>query len=128
LANAPDDPERAVFSEYHAAGAVTGAFMIRKGRWKLIHFAGLTPQLFDLASDPDETHDLGESAEHGGIRAELEAELRAVCDPDEVDRRAKRDQAAILERHGGRDAVVERGGFGATPAPGEKAAFVKGDS
>lgn len=128
LANAPDDPERAVFSEYHAAGAVTGAFMIRKGRWKLIHFAGLAPQLFDLADDPDETHDLGESAEHGGIRAELEAELRAVCDPDEVDRRAKRDQAAILERHGGRDAVVERGGFGATPAPGEKAAFVKGDS
>ena len=128
LANAPDEPERAVFSEYHAAGAVTGAFMIRKGRWKLIHYAGMAPQLFDLADDPDETRDLGESPAHADIRADLQAELRAVCDPDEVDRRAKRDQAAILERHGGRDAVVERGGFGATPAPGEKAAFVKGDN
>ena len=28
LTNQPGDPNRAVFSEYHATGAATGAFMI----------------------------------------------------------------------------------------------------
>ena len=34
IAAQSDDPERAVLSEYHAAGAVSGAFMQRKGRTK----------------------------------------------------------------------------------------------
>ena len=29
-------PERTVMSEYHAAGSATGAFMIRKGRFKYV--------------------------------------------------------------------------------------------
>jgi hypothetical protein len=45
----------------------------------------------------------------------------AMLDPEAVDARAKADQAAIIERHGGREAVLARGSFGATPPPGEKA-------
>lgn len=124
IANEPGDPERIVFSEYHAAGACSGAFMIRKGRWKYIHYVGLPPQLFDLESDPEEHNDLGTDGAHARLRDELEAVLRSICDPEEVDRRAKADQRAIVDKHGGVETVIERGGFGATPPPGEAAQFV----
>jgi choline-sulfatase len=34
LASAPAEPDRVIFSEYHAAGSNTAGFMLRKGRWK----------------------------------------------------------------------------------------------
>lgn len=40
IENKAPDKNRVVFSEYHAAGAVSGAFMIRKGAFKLIHYQG----------------------------------------------------------------------------------------
>lgn len=123
IANAADDLDRAAFSEYHAAGASSGAFMLRKGRWKLIYYVGYAPQLFDLHADPEEMNDLGTDPDYAEARAELEAELREICDPEEVDRQAKADQAAMIERHGGRDEVVSVGGFGATPPPGETPEF-----
>jgi len=49
IAAQPFDKDRVVFSEYHAVGAVSGAFMIRKGQWKLIHYVGFEDELFDLA-------------------------------------------------------------------------------
>ena len=36
-------PERPILSEYHAAGAVSGAFMLRCGRWKYHHYVGFVP-------------------------------------------------------------------------------------
>lgn len=124
LANQADNPDRAVFAEYHAMGAATGAFMIRKGRWKLVHYVGLPPELYDLDSDPDELTDLGESPDHATIRAALMDDLTGICDPDAVNARALADQRAIVETHGGTEAVVAKGGFGATPPPGEKPAYV----
>ena len=41
-------------------------FMIADKRWKLIHAVGFRPMLFDLATDPDELHDLGADAAHAG--------------------------------------------------------------
>jgi choline-sulfatase len=70
----------------------------------------------DLAADPA----------HRSLVAELEALLRKVADPEEVDRRAKADQAALVAKHGGRDAVLKRGAFGGTPAPGYKAEYEAG--
>ncbi len=124
IAQAPDDEKRVAFSEYHAAGAASGAFMIRRGRFKLVHFVGMAPQLFDLKADPEEMNDLAGKAEYAATVAELNAELRKICDPDEVDARAKADQAAVVEKNGGRDAVIKRGTFGATPPPGSAAKFV----
>lgn len=123
IANSDDDPERVAYSEYHAAGAYGGAFMIRRGRWKFCYYINMPPQLFDLEADPQELHDLGKSADHADVRASLEADLRAICDPEDVDRRAHRDQAAIIDANGGRQKVVDRGGFGATPPPGEAPQF-----
>jgi choline-sulfatase len=111
-------PQHTVFSEYHAVGAVTGAFMIRKGQFKYVHYVGMNPQLFDLASDPWETRDLGTDPGYAGLVADCEAELRKICDPDATDRLARRDQQARIDAFGGRDAIVARGSFGYSPVPG----------
>jgi choline-sulfatase len=123
IAQADDDPDRIAFSEYHASGAVTGAFMLRRGRYKFIHYLDMAPQLFDLESDPLERNDLAGDTAHAALLRDMDTRLREICDPEAVDRRAKADQAALVERHGGREAVVSRGTFSGTPAPGDKAVY-----
>jgi len=45
-------------------------FMVADARWKFIHAeGGFAPMLFDLASDPDEFIDLGQSADHADVIA-----------------------------------------------------------
>ncbi len=53
--------------------------------------------------------------EHARVLAECERRLRAVLSPEEIDARAKAEQAAKLERAGGREAVVARGDLGFSP-------------
>src|SRR5262245_56013673 len=40
IAREPADPLRSSFSEYHAVGAPSGAFMLRKGWWKYHEYVG----------------------------------------------------------------------------------------
>ena len=117
-AAAPRDPERVAFSEYHAAASPSAAFMVRRGTKKLIWYVGYEPELFDLAADPEETVDL--AASDPAAVAEYEAILRAICDPEHVDRRAKDDQNALTARFGGPEAAFRTGTPGATPVPGEQ--------
>ena len=117
IADAPYDPQRTVFSEYHAFASPSAAFMLRNGRYKLNYYVGYRPELFDLSNDPLEEHDLGTSAEHAAIRASLETELREMLDPEATDARAKADQAALIERYGGPAKALHIGAPGATPAP-----------
>lgn len=109
-------PDRVAFSEYHAVGAESAGYMIRKGPWKYHYYVGFAPELFDLRSDPDEAVNLAGDPAHAARLAEMEAELRRICDPEATDRRAKADQAALVERHGGREAAYGVGPTGATPA------------
>ena len=123
-----DDTERTVFSEYHAVGARSAAFMIRRGEWKYIHYAGDAPELFNLADDPEEETDLAGVVAHAAMMGSLKAELMAVLSPEspeDVDARAKQDQTALVERHGGREAVLKKGGFQGTPAPGDEVKYVE---
>lgn len=46
---------------------------------------------------------------------ELEARLRAMLDPERVDRLAKDDQNALVARFGGRERALRSGTPGATP-------------
>ena len=41
-------PDRNVLTEYHGMGSTTGAFMIRHGKYKYVHYVAYPPQLFDL--------------------------------------------------------------------------------
>jgi choline-sulfatase len=116
-------PERTVLSEYHGMGSISGAFAIRHGRYKYVHYALYPAQLFDLERDPDEIHDLAGDPAHAATLAACRDRLYALCDPAEVDRRAKARQAELLARNGGREAVIARGDLGFTPAPGTAADF-----
>ena len=111
------DKERIVFSEYHAAGAVSGAFMLRKGRFKYNHYVGFPPELFDLDADPEETTNLAGSPKYKTTVLEMLAALHTICDPETVDAQAFTDQAELIKRLGGRDAALKLGAPGATPPP-----------
>lgn len=108
-------PRRTILCEYHAGGSITGAFMVRVGKWKYVHYVGYPPQLFDLGADPFEDHDLGERPDHAAVRAQCEAKLRTVVDPDAANAQAFADQAATVVRHGGEEAVRTRGHPGEHP-------------
>jgi choline-sulfatase len=114
-----EDPERTVFSEYHAVGSIAGIFMVRFGRWKYVHYEGYRPQLYDLEADPGETRDLAGEAGHEEALAEGLRRLRAICDPAEVTARAFADQERRVEELGGAAAVRQMGSYPYTPAPGE---------
>ena len=112
-----DDTERAVFSEYHAVGAVSGSFMLRKGRWKLIEYVGFEPELFDLEADPEELVNLAQMPSHAETLATLMDELRKVCDPETVNDQAFADQEAMIESYGGKAVAATLGAPSATPPP-----------
>ena len=112
-------PARSVLSEYHAIGSTGGITMLRKGRWKYVHFTRYAPQLFDLESDPEELVDVAGKPENADTLAALRAELLRFCNPEEVDARAKRRQGVLLARYGGREAALARGDLNYTPAPGQ---------
>ena len=116
-------PARTILSEYHAAGSMCGAFMIRHGQWKYIHYATVPPMLFDLKNDPLELRDLGRDPAFKTVIAECEQVLRKVVDPDAAHRLAMADQKARIEQHGGVEAIKQLGTFRYSPPPGAKASY-----
>jgi choline-sulfatase len=119
-------PQRTILSEYHAAGAATASYMIRHGRYKYIHYVGLPPMLFDLATDPRERTDLGRDPASRPVIAECEALLRKLVDPEAMDRLARADQRACIEKNGGKEAILKKGTFRYSPPPGVAAAYHQG--
>jgi len=112
------DPKRTSFSEYHAVGSPSGAFMLRKGRWKYHEYIGYAPELFDLEFDPDEAVNKAGDPSCAATLAEMRKALRQIVDPEAADRQAKADQRALVDRFGGREAAFRIGTEGATPTPG----------
>jgi choline-sulfatase len=83
----------------------------------------MPPQLFDLEADPQETRDLAREDGYRGLVADCEALLRRVVDPEKADALARGDQRARIETFGGREAILKRGSFGYSPAPGTQPIF-----
>ncbi|MDH3678377.1 MAG: sulfatase-like hydrolase/transferase [Acidimicrobiia bacterium] len=106
---AADDPDRAVFSEYHGPLSIGASYLIRRGPWKYVRYQDpkSEPQLFDLGADPHEGADLGTSPDREPIRADLDAELRRILDPDEVDERIRAQQTAALDAAGGLQPLID---------------------
>tara|TARA_R110002020_G_scaffold40118_5_gene118764 strand:- start:15303 stop:16754 length:1452 start_codon:yes stop_codon:yes gene_type:complete len=126
LAQDRAEPPSEVLSQFHGGGSPSGAYMLRFGDWKYVHYVGYPAQLFHLPTDPEERHNRASDPSVSAVLAEGERRLRARLDPEEVDRRAKQAQVALVDRHGGRDSVIGRGSFGATPPPGTKAIYDRG--
>lgn len=93
-----DDASRPAFASYHGHNVRGGSFMLRMGGWKLLYNTAAPHQLFNLRDDPEELVNLW--ADRPDIVGRLETELRAVCDPEAVDRDAAsvREQQYLAER------------------------------
>ncbi len=121
IASEPDNANRVVFGEYHGAGAISGVYMVRIGRYKYLHYAGgYDPELYDLVDDPDELRNLAPNPDFVRTLEKLKTILLHIVDPESVSETALADQARLIERHGGRDAVIGRGAANNTPVPGEE--------
>jgi choline-sulfatase len=107
---------RTVLSEFHTYGP-NAFYMLRELRHKYIYYVGVPPQLFDLEADPEELNDLGAVPAQAPRRSELEAQLRALLDPEMVDRQAKADQARMAEHYGGYEMLRRREKMAFTPPP-----------
>ena len=124
IANAPDDPDRTIFSEYHDGGSTTGTFMVRWSDWKFVTYVGHPPQLFDLANDPRELTNLAdENPNDAAVRGALkegERRLREICDPEAVNQACFEDQRRRIEELGGEEACRTAFVFNHTPTPVEQ--------
>jgi choline-sulfatase len=80
------------YSESHSEGNCTGSFLIRKGDWKYLYFAGGEPLLFNLKNDPGEFRNLAGKPETAAVEKELHALLVAQVDPEAVSERAFAEQ------------------------------------
>ncbi|MDA9764411.1 sulfatase-like hydrolase/transferase [Opitutales bacterium] len=120
-----ESADRSVISEYHAVASNYAWYLVRKENYKLIYYLDAPNELYDVVNDPLESNDLSGLPEHADLLQSMEAELRTFLDPEACDQEAKASQAAIIDRFGGRDAVMNRGTFINSPAPGEDADFLQ---
>ena len=99
------DPERVVHGEYLGEGAIAPILMIRRGTLKFIFCDADPPQLYDLASDPDELVNLCNVDEHSATVAGFEAEVRRRWKPAEL------KAAVIANQHARRtvDTALRKG-------------------
>ncbi len=86
------------FSESHSEGNCTGSFMIRKGDWKYLYFAGGDPLLFNMKNDMGEYVNLARDKKFADVQKELHAHLTSLVDPDKVSMAAFRRQEEILRQ------------------------------
>ncbi len=66
-------PDRPVFAEMNADGALGPCLMVRRGPWKYIYAESDPPQLFQVEDDPGETRNLAGRGETLRIEQELHA-------------------------------------------------------
>jgi choline-sulfatase len=103
-AKGKDDAERHeyVLSEYHANGFRGSVFSVSDGRMKYVECVGERPILFDLRNDPNELHDWivekPDASETKETVTRFRSWLQSVCDPEQVDTLAKKEQAELKDR------------------------------
>ena len=98
-----------VIGEYLAEGAIAPIVMIRRGPWKFVHSPADPDQLYDLAADPYEQHNVAPAPEGQEIAERFRDEVAARWDLPALDK-------AVRESQRRRHAVVSALSQG-TPAP-----------
>ncbi len=82
-----------VAMEYAAEGTITPMVALCQGAWKFIHCPADPDQLFDLASDPEETTNLRDDPRAAEILAHFRAEVAARWDLPAYDAEVRASQA-----------------------------------
>ena len=72
-------------------GMLNAGFMLKRGDYKLCHYVGSEPQLFNVGIDPLENDDLASKPEYAARRSAMEIALRAVVNPEQEDAPGKRE-------------------------------------
>ena len=105
ILNGDHDPERAVYGEYLGEGAIAPILMIRRSSLKYVFCEADPPQLYDLATDPDELVNLCTLSEHADTVAAFEAEVHKRWRPAEI------KAAVIASQHARRtvDTALRKG-------------------
>lgn len=81
LLNGTETDERIVFSEFHTDKVKEPCFMVRQGDYKYVHIHNHRGQLFDLAADPGEWHNLLGQPNVAEVEARLRELVLAQFDP-----------------------------------------------
>jgi choline-sulfatase len=114
----PVHPDRVTLAEYHTIGSRAAVFMLQDKHHKYVHHVDLPPELFDLENDPDELANRAEEPDQQPVLGLWTQRLNALCDPREVDQRAKSRQNALIDFFGGDAAIRSGQGMGGyTPSP-----------
>lgn len=116
--------DRSGFAEYHANFSQSGIFMLREGPLKYVYHVGMPAQLFNLDTDPNELCDLAGKPDMSGAISAMEQRLRAICDPEAVDQRAKADQRRLGDSFGGIAALAAAPSITFSPPPGVDGAAI----
>ena len=74
--------------------------MLKRGDYKLCHYVGSEPQLFNVDADPLENDDLASKPEYAVRRSEMEIALHAILDPERENARAKENHGCVEHRLG----------------------------
>ena len=96
LERGDDIPDHDVFAEYTAEGAIAPCFMVRSGDHKFIWSEPDGGQLFDLARDPHEIHDLAGKAAAAEIEASMLRKVHAQWNVAAVEREVLKSQRRRL--------------------------------
>lgn len=84
---------RHVIAEYSDMGVCAPGRMVREGSLKYIYTHGFAPQLYDLASDPQELRNRSGDPAFHDAESRLKQLLLADWDPEQLNRRVLRSQA-----------------------------------
>ncbi len=84
------------FAAYLAHGVAGPMAMLRRGRYKLNESLGDPPELYDLVTDPAELTDLAADPAQGEVLADLQARMRELWEPEDLDQRVRQSQRERL--------------------------------
>lgn len=107
FAEGKKEPERTVYSKYPDSGVHTGEFMLRRGRFRYIHYMGERPQLFDSKEGPEERRNLTKDPEYCEVMGRMEKGLHTLADPKKAEEDVRITQRALLDRSGDQEVFPE---------------------